>query len=51
MFNDKPSPEKQFRPDAVSLLYRLTVAFPSWAGAILAVYAITLCRFTLLSFV
>jgi hypothetical protein len=27
------------------LLYWLTVAFPSWAGAILTVYSIFLCRF------
>jgi len=30
---------------AAGLLYRLTVAFPSWAGAILAVYSVFLCRF------
>jgi hypothetical protein len=41
---DKDSPEKQAQPVA-GLLYRLTVAFPSWAGAILAVYSIFLCRF------
>ena len=32
------------RPVAAGLLYRLTIAFPSWAGAILAVYSIFLCR-------
>jgi hypothetical protein len=39
------SSEKQSQPAAAGLLYRLTVAFPSWAGAILAVYTIFLCRF------
>jgi hypothetical protein len=37
---DTASPEKQLDSVAVGLLYRLTVAFPSWAGAILAVYSI-----------
>jgi hypothetical protein len=37
------------RPDAgphavaADLLFRMTTAFPSWAGAILAVYSIYLC--------
>jgi hypothetical protein len=48
MSADKPSPEKQVQPVAAGLLYRLTVAFPSWAGAILAVYSIFLCRFSAL---
>jgi len=42
------NPEKQAHPVAAGLLYRLTVAFPSWAGAILAVYSIFLCRFSAL---
>jgi hypothetical protein len=45
MSDEKPSPESRARPDAASLLYRLTIAFPSWAGAILAIYSIFLCRF------
>jgi hypothetical protein len=45
---DKSSPEEQPHPVAAGLLYRLTVAFPSWAGAILAVYSIFLCRFSAL---
>ena len=48
MSDEKPAPEKQTRPDAASFLYRLTVAFPSWAGAILAVYAMFLYRFSVL---
>ena len=44
MSTDLSSPEKQSQPVAAGFLYRLTVAFPSWAGAILAVYAIFLCR-------
>ncbi len=45
MSADESSPEKQAHPVAAGLLYPLTVAFPSWAGAILAVYSIVLCRF------
>jgi hypothetical protein len=45
---DKSSPEKQTQPVAAGFLYRLTIAFPSWAGAILAVYSIVLCRFSVL---
>ncbi len=45
---DKSRPEEQPHPVAAGLLYRLTVAFPSWAGAILAVYSIFLCRFSAL---
>ncbi|HKM46746.1 MAG TPA: hypothetical protein VJX69_04130 [Terriglobales bacterium] len=36
------NPEEQAHPVAAGLLYRLVVAFPSWAGAILAVYSIFL---------
>jgi len=43
--NDKSSPEVQAEPVAAGLLYRLTMAFPTWAGAIVAVYSIFLCRF------
>ena len=48
MSTDRSSPEKQSQPVAAGFLYRLTVAFPSWAGAILAVYSIFLCRFSAL---
>jgi len=34
------SPEEQAPPVAAGMLYRLTVAFPSWSGAILALYSI-----------
>jgi len=40
----KISPEKLDQPVAAGFLYRLTVAFPSCAGAILAVYSIFLCK-------
>jgi hypothetical protein len=40
---ENPSP-----PVAAGLLYSLTAAFPSWAGAILTVYSIFLCRFNAL---
>ena len=48
MSADKSSPEKQSEGVAAGLLYRLTVAFPSWAGAILAAYSIFLYRFSIL---
>jgi hypothetical protein len=50
MSDDKPGPtsDEQSQPVAAGLLYRLTVAFPSWAGAILAVYSVFLCRFSAL---
>ena len=48
MPEDKASAKKRSHPDAAGLLYRLTVAFPSWAGAILAVYSIFLSRFSIL---
>lgn len=40
--------EKQAEPVAVGILYRLNLAFPSWAGAILALYIILLSRFSAL---
>ena len=43
MSADKSSPEAESQSVAAGLLYRLTVAFPSWAGAILAMYSISLC--------
>jgi hypothetical protein len=43
---DKYSPEKQAHPFAAVLLYRLMAAFPTWAGAILAVYSIFLYKFS-----
>jgi hypothetical protein len=48
MSTDKSSHEEQSHSVAAGLLYRLTVAFPSWAGAILAVYSVFLCRFSAL---
>ena len=42
---DKSPSERQSQAFAMDVLSRLTVAFPSWAGAILAVYSIFLCRF------
>jgi len=32
MSADKSSPEKQSHPVGAGLLYRLMIAFPSWAG-------------------
>ncbi len=45
MSADKCGSGKQAEPVAAGLLYRLTLAFPSWAGAILAVYTVFLFRF------
>jgi hypothetical protein len=42
---DGSSSENETEPVAAGLLYRLTVAFPSWAGAVVAVYSILLSRF------
>jgi hypothetical protein len=42
--SDATGSERQFDSVAAGLLFRLTVAFPSWAGAILAVYSIFLGR-------
>ena len=50
MSADKSSSDKQAQPVEAGLLYRLTVAFPSWAGAILAVYSIFWHRFGALKF-
>jgi hypothetical protein len=46
MSSDKSSLENHAQPAAAGLLYRLTVAFPSWAGAIMAVYSIFLYGFS-----
>src|SRR5208282_3694175 len=48
MSADESSLENQAQPAAAGLLYRLTVAFPSWAGAIMAVYSIFLCKLNVL---
>jgi hypothetical protein len=48
MSADESSLEKQSEPVVAGVLYRLTVAFPSWAGAIMAVYSIFLHRFSAL---
>jgi hypothetical protein len=48
MSTDKSNLENQAQPVAAGFLYRLTVAFPSWAGAIMAVYSIFLYRFSVL---
>jgi hypothetical protein len=45
---DSASSDTQSPSHAAGLLYRLTVAFPSWAGAILAVYSIFLYGFSAL---
>jgi hypothetical protein len=41
---DERGVEKPAMPGPTGLLYRLTVAFPAWAGAILALYAIFMPR-------
>jgi hypothetical protein len=49
--DDKSAVEQQSEALASSLLYRLTAAFPSWAGAIMAVYSIHLRGFSATRFV
>jgi hypothetical protein len=44
MFENNSHPEKHSQPVSAGLLYRLSLAFPSWAGAILALYSIFLIR-------
>jgi hypothetical protein len=48
MSADESSPVKRSPPAAAGFLYRLMVVFPSVAGAILAVYSISLYRFNAL---
>jgi hypothetical protein len=48
--NDDSNVEKQTYPAAAAFLYRLTVASPGWAGGILAIYSIFLCRYGTLKF-
>jgi hypothetical protein len=48
VYEEKSNPEKKSQPVAAGFLYPLTLAFPSWAGAVLAVYSIFLCRFSAL---
>jgi hypothetical protein len=45
---DESSTENPSPPVATGLLYSLTAAFPSWAGAILTAYSIFLRRFDIL---
>jgi hypothetical protein len=42
------NPEKRVQPAGTGFLYTLGLAFPSWAGAMLAAYSIFLCRFSAL---
>jgi hypothetical protein len=42
---DEPSLKKRAMPGFAGLTYLLALAFPSWAGALLAVYAMFLARF------
>jgi hypothetical protein len=44
----KSVPETQDRSVPASLLYRVSIAFPTWAGAIMAVYSVLLCKFSAL---
>ena len=42
MTTDETSLQKPGMPDSAGVLYRLSVAFPAWAGAMLAFYTILL---------
>ena len=48
MIADQSSPETSPQPVVARFLYRLTLAFPSSAGAIMAVYSIFLYKFGVL---
>ena len=48
MIADQSSPETSPQPVVARFLYRLTLAFPSSAGAIMAVYSIFLYKFGML---
>lgn len=52
MFGRKSNPEdvSQPQPDGAGFLYRLSVAFPSWAGAMLTVYSVFLWSHRVLRF-
>jgi len=45
MPTEKANTGKPAEPVAASLLYRLTVAFPSWAGALFVLYSLCMWRF------
>lgn len=45
MMTDEMKPNQPAEPAAGSLLYRLTVVFPSWAGALLVLYSIFMWKF------
>ena len=50
MFARKSNPEEVSQPDGAGFLYRLSIAFSSWAGAVLAVYSIFLWSYGVLRF-
>jgi len=40
----KRAPETRIQPVASGVLYSLMAAFPTWAGAVVALYAVSLGR-------
>jgi hypothetical protein len=42
--DEKPNAESERTPLLAGVLYRLTLAVPSWAGALMALYSISLLR-------
>jgi hypothetical protein len=48
MLARKSNPEGSSHPAGAGLLYRLSLAFPSWAGAILTVYSVFLWSYGVL---
>ena len=50
MTDDKPNSEKAEIPGSAGMFYGLTAAFPSWAGALLAIYALCLSRIGVIKF-
>lgn len=50
MTANEPNPEKTASAGSAGMLYGLTAAFPSWAGVLLAIYAIFLSATGLVKF-
>jgi hypothetical protein len=42
--DERPNAESEHTSFLAGILYRLTVAFPSWASAVMALYSISLLR-------
>jgi hypothetical protein len=50
MFARKSNPEDVSQPGGANFMYRLSLAFPSWAGAVLSLYSVFLWSHRVLRF-